>query len=84
MNLTLRDQAKFHGEQAKARQMAVRVQVRVLPVFSAQKFLDITAALIDSSLFQGDATLEYVERLSTIRLGSEGRRSDSLDCEWGR
>ena len=64
MNLTLRDQADLHGEHGEARQMAMRVLVRMLPVFGAQKFLDITAAHIDSSLFQGDATLEYAERLS--------------------
>ncbi|MCY3628823.1 MAG: aconitase X catalytic domain-containing protein [Bacteroidota bacterium] len=67
MNLTLRDQADLYGEQGKARQMAMRILVRMLPVFGSQKFLDITAAHIDSSLFQGDATLEYAERLSGWR-----------------
>ncbi len=64
MNLTLSDQADLHGERGKARQMAMRILVRMLPVFGAEKFLDITAAHIDSSLFQGDATLEYAQRLS--------------------
>ncbi len=64
MDLTLRDQADLQGKRGKARQMAMRILVRMLPVFGAQKLLDITAAHIDSSLFQGDATLEYAERLS--------------------
>ena len=64
MNLTLSDQADLHGDCGEARQMAMRILVRMLPVFGAQKFLDITAAHIDSSLFQGDATLDYAEQLS--------------------
>ncbi len=64
MNLTHSDQEDLHGERGKARQMAMRILVRMLPVFGAEEFLNITAAHIDSSLFQGDATLEYAERLS--------------------
>ena len=64
MKLTPEDLADLHGERGKARQMAMRILVRILPVFGARKFLDITAAHIDSSLFQGDATLEFAERLS--------------------
>ncbi len=62
--LTSGDLADLHGERGKARQMAMRILLRMLPVFGAKTFLDITAAHIDSSLFQGDATLEYAERLS--------------------
>jgi len=64
MKLNPSDLADLHGECGKARQMAMRILVRMLPVFGAKEFLDITAAHIDSSLFQGDATLEYAERLS--------------------
>ncbi|MDE2770619.1 MAG: aconitase X catalytic domain-containing protein [Bacteroidota bacterium] len=64
MNLTPSDKADLHGERGKARQMAMRILVRMLPAFGGREFLDITAAHIDSSLFQGDATLEYAERLS--------------------
>ena len=64
MNLTRSDKADLHGERGKARQMAMRILVRMLPAFGGREFLDITAAHIDSSLFQGDATLEYAERLS--------------------
>lgn len=64
MNLTPGDQADLHGECGKARQMAMRILVRMLPIFEASEFLNITAAHVDSSLFQGDATLEYAERLS--------------------
>ncbi len=64
MNLTPSDLADLHGERGKARQMAMRILVRMLPIYGAKTFLDITASHIDSSLFQGDATLEYAERLS--------------------
>jgi hypothetical protein len=64
MKLTLSDKADLNGERGKARQMAMRILVRMLPIFGGRELLDITAAHIDSSLFQGDATLEYAERLS--------------------
>ena len=58
------DRAKLGGEHGPAAQMAMSILVRMLPIFGVDQFLDITAAHIDSALFQGDATLEYAERLA--------------------
>lgn len=54
------------GEQGPAARMAMTILTRMLPAFEADRFLDITAAHIDSSLFQGEATLEYAERLASM------------------
>ena len=60
------DQSLLDGEHGPAARMAMSILVRMLPAFGADRFLDITAAHIDSSLFQGDATLEYAERLADL------------------
>lgn len=64
--LTTHDQSLLNGEHGLAARMAMSILVRMLPAFGADRFLDITAAHIDSSLFQGDATLEYAERLAEL------------------
>ena len=46
--------------------MAMRIIVRMADVFGAERLLDITAAHIDSTIFMGDATLEYAERLAGL------------------
>jgi len=46
--------------------MAMRIIVRMAGVFGAERLLDITAAHIDSTIFMGDATLEYAERLAGL------------------
>lgn len=47
-------------------QMAMTIIVRVAEVCGADSLMDITGAHIDSSLYQGDATLEFAERLSSL------------------
>jgi predicted aconitase len=42
----------------------MRILVRMAGILEAPRFLDIEMAHIDSALFQGDATLEYAERLA--------------------
>ena len=64
--LTPYDQSLLNGEHGPAARMAMSILMRMLPAFRADRFLDITAAHIDSSLFQGDATLEYAERLAEL------------------
>lgn len=44
--------------------LAMRVLVRMAEIVGAPRLLDIEMAHIDSALFQGDATLEYAERLA--------------------
>ncbi|MFK7845195.1 MAG: aconitase X [Rhodothermales bacterium] len=60
------DKALLDGIHGPAARMAMSILVRMLPAFGTDRFLDIEAAHIDSSLFQGDATLEYAERLAGL------------------
>ena len=54
------------GEHGAAAQLAMRILERMRPIYGADFFLDISAAHIDSSLYQGDATLEYAEHLADL------------------
>ena len=54
------------GEMGPATQMAMRILERMRPIMGAEGFLDITAAHIDSALYQGEATLAYAERLAGL------------------
>lgn len=93
--LTEYDQSLLAGEQGHAAKMALSILVKMLPVFGTDRFLDISGAHIDSSLFQGDATLEYAEKLvslgakvavpSTLNVGGvdiHGWRDWSVPAEW--
>lgn len=66
MQLSDKDRAALAGERGPAAAMAMRILVRMLPAFRADGFLDIEAAHVDSSLYQGLATLEYAERLAGL------------------
>jgi predicted aconitase len=46
--------------------MAMSIIARVADVFGAERLMDITAAHIDSTLYMGDATLEFAERLAGL------------------
>jgi len=66
LHLTPYDRALLSGERGPAARMAMTIMVRMVPVYGADRLLDITAAHIDSSLYQGEATLEYAERLAGL------------------
>ncbi len=66
MQLSEADRAVLGGERGPAAAMAMRILVRMLPAFGADSLLDIEAAHVDSSLYQGQATLEYAERLAGL------------------
>lgn len=68
MSLTLsaNDRAQLAGARGPAAQMAMRIIVRMAEVCGAGSLMDITGAHIDSALFQGDATLEFAERLANL------------------
>jgi predicted aconitase/predicted aconitase with swiveling domain len=65
-NLTAYDRSLLAGERGPGSQMAMRIVVRMAEVFDAVELLDITASHIDSTIFMGDATLEYAERLADL------------------
>ena len=66
MHLSLEDRVMLDGEHGPAVRMAMTILTRMAPIYGADRLLDITAAHIDSALFQGDATLEYAERLAGL------------------
>ena len=95
MQLTHADQAILGGDSGPAARMAMRILVRMLPIFGTDRFLDIEAAHVDSSLYQGQATLEYAERLANLGarvvvpttlnvsgVDAHGWRSWSVPREW--
>src|SRR5436309_1538481 len=64
LSLSDADAAMLSGARGPAAQMAMSIITRVAEVYGAQSLLDISAAHIDSTLYMGDATLEYAERLA--------------------
>ena len=64
--LTEYDHSVLAGEHGAASKMALSILTRMLPVYGTDRLLDISGAHIDSSLFQGDATLEYAEKLAAL------------------
>ena len=67
LQLTDTDRSLLAGERGPGSRMAMRIIMRMAEVFDAGELLDITAAHIDSTIFMGDATLEYAERLADLR-----------------
>jgi predicted aconitase len=69
LQLTEMDQAKLDGAYGAGVEMAMRIIVRMARILDAEKLIDIEGAHIDSSLYMGDATLEFAERL--VELGAK-------------
>lgn len=66
LKLSANDRAQLAGERGPAAQMAMRIIVRLAEICGADSLMDITGAHIDSALFQGEATLEFAERLAGL------------------
>jgi cis-L-3-hydroxyproline dehydratase len=68
MTLTLssRDLEMLHGEIGPAPRMAMSIVARMAEVAGASELLDISAAHIDSTVYIGDAGLEFAERLVSL------------------
>src|SRR5439155_13371516 len=81
-----RDRAMLSGDHGPAAKLAISILVRMAPVYGAEALMDITQAHIDSTLYLGDATLEFAERLAS--LGARGAEPTSLnvsgvdECGW--
>ena len=58
------DMALLRGDEGEGARLAMSILARMADVVGARELLDITAAHIDSSLYQGPATLEFAERLA--------------------
>jgi cis-L-3-hydroxyproline dehydratase len=66
LNLTDRDRAMLDGSQGPAPQLAMSILVRMADVYGAESLMDISQAHIDSTIYLGDATLEFAERLASL------------------
>jgi len=75
--LTDYDHACLAGTHGPATQMAMSILVRMLPVYGASSLLDISAAHIDSTVYMGEATMEFAEKLAA--LGAKVRVPSTLN-----
>ncbi|MGE5245772.1 MAG: aconitase X [Betaproteobacteria bacterium] len=66
MILSDRDSAMLSGDSGPAAQLAMSILVRMAEVYGADELMDISQAHIDSTIYLGDATLEFAERLAAL------------------
>jgi predicted aconitase len=66
MHLTEEDRAMLDGGRGLAAQLAMSIVVRMAEVYGAASLMDISHAHIDSTIYLGDATLEFAERLAAL------------------
>jgi len=66
LELSNDDRAQLAGERGQGNQLAMRIIARMAAVQGARSLMDIDAAHIDSSLYMGEATLEFAERLAGL------------------
>jgi cis-L-3-hydroxyproline dehydratase len=66
LDLTSRDRDMLDGRHGPASALAMKILVRMAPIYGATHLLDITHAHIDSTIYIGEATLEFAERLASL------------------
>jgi hypothetical protein len=66
MILSANDRAMLDGDHGPAAQFAMSILVRMGEVYGAAALMDITQAHIDSTIYLGDATLEFAEHLAAL------------------
>jgi len=66
LSLNNKDHAMLRGDHGPATKMAMSILVRMAEVADAKELLDITGAHIDSTVYIGDAGLEFGERLAGL------------------
>ena len=66
LELTERDQALAAGELGQAAELAMSILLRMARIQGAERLLSIEGAHIDSTLYMGQATLEFAERLANL------------------
>ncbi len=66
LHLNQEDQAMLNGEQGPAVQMAMQILVRMAEIANAAELIDIAGAHIDSTVYIGEAGLEYAEKLASL------------------
>ena len=66
LQLTKTDRGKLRGGHGPAVKMAMSILVRMAEVADARELLNIEGAHIDSTIYIGDAGLEFAERLASM------------------
>src|SRR2546425_12479368 len=66
LQLSDRDRAMLNGDHGPAAQLAMSILVRMADVYGAGELMDISQAHIDSTIYLGDPTLEFAERLASL------------------
>ena len=66
LQLTNKDREMLRGDHGAAAKMAMSILVRMAGVSHAGELIDITGAHIDSTVYIGDAGLEFAERLASL------------------
>src|SRR3954452_7283519 len=66
LTLSARDQQMLEGRFGEAPQFAMSILVRMAEVYGATELIDISQAHIDSTIYLGEATLEFAERLASM------------------
>ncbi|MEM7034284.1 MAG: aconitase X, partial [Chloroflexota bacterium] len=61
-----KDKAMLNGDHGPATKMAMSIMVRMAEVYQADTLMDISAAHVDGTVYMGDATLEFAERLANF------------------
>jgi cis-L-3-hydroxyproline dehydratase len=64
--LSEKDRSMLDGEEGPAAKMAMSILARMADVYGALELIDITRAHIDSTIYIGEANLEYAERLADL------------------
>lgn len=66
LQLTDKDREMLRGDHGGAMKIAMSILVRMAEVSNASELIDITGAHIDSTVYIGDAGLEFAERLANL------------------
>ena len=66
LTLSERDREMLAGDRGPAAQLAMSIVVRMAAVYGASELMDVSQAHIDSTIYLGDATLEFAERLASL------------------
>ena len=64
--LSNKDKEMLNGDRGPATKMAMSILVRMAKISGAKELLDITGAHIDSTVYIGDAGLEFAEKLAGL------------------
>lgn len=67
LTLSPKDHEMLHRGYGPAAQMAMSIVARMAEVAGAKELLDITGAHIDSTVYIGEAGLEFAERLASLQ-----------------